>query len=682
MARNASLLHYISVSLLRMLPPRPAKIPVTRSLHGVTWTDDYAWLRERENPQVLAHLESENAYTEQQMSGTHSLEAKLYEELLGRIQQTDVSVPVRDGNFYYYSCSVEGKQYPLYCRRSVAVEAPEEIYLDANELAHDQDYFRIGVLEVSPNHQLLAYSTDTEGDEDYIVQVKDLATGEFLPDHIPRTYYSLAWAADNRTFFYQVLDDARRPYRIFRHQLGQPHETDTLVFEELDGRFNVEIYPTRSGRFLVIESSSSTSSELHILESDNPEDQFRVIRPRQPDIEYGLSHQGHEFFLRINDRGRNFRLVATPIDNFAEANWQEVIPHRPDVFLEAVAAFEHYLVVTERQGGLPYYRFRPTGQDWRRIEFGEAAYSTHLTGNREYAAKSLRYQFHSPVTPPSVYDFHFETGEKELRKRVEVLGGYDPSHYTVERREAISHDGVAVPIILLYSNKLDRTRPNPALLYGYGSYGANTDAGFSSTRFSLVDRGIVYAIAQVRGGSEMGQPWHDDGKLLKKRNSFLDFAAAARHLIDQGWTTPPQLILEGGSAGGLLVGASVVENPSLYGGVLAHVPFVDVVNTMLDPTLPLTIGEYEEWGNPEHAEAFHYIRSYSPYDNVRPAVYPPMLVTAGLSDPRVPYWEPAKWVARLREMNQGNSEILLKVNMGSGHFGASGRYDRLKEIAF
>ncbi len=659
------------------------KGPREHSLHSITWTDDYAWFTEKENPELLAHLEAENAHTAAAMASTAQQQKDIYDEILSRIEQTDLSVPVKHGPYLYYTRTEEGKQYPIYCRKHHTLEAAEEIFLDSNELAAGQDYFRIGVLETSPDHSLLAYSTDLEGDEDYTLRIKDLAAGILYPDRIECTYDSLAWAADNRTFYYNVLDAARRPYRIFRHTLGQEATVDELILEENDERFRVDIYKTRSSDYLILETGSSTTTELRICKADAPERSFEIFRPRQQDIEYSITHQGDWFYIRINDRGRNFRLIRTPVDNWAESAWEEVLPHRADHYLEHVTALKGYLIVTERVAGLRRFRYRKAGEEqWHSLEFGEAAYAVGLSGNRDFEDDTLRYVYQSPVTPPSVFDFHFETGEHELKKRTPVPGDFQPERYTVERTHAVSHDGVEVPVVLIHRQDLDRTRPHPLLLYGYGAYGANSDATFSTSRLSLLDRGVVYAIAQVRGGAEMGQPWHDEGRMKKKRNSFLDFIACAEMLKDRGWTTTPQLIIEGGSAGGLLVGGAITMRPELFGAVLAHVPFVDVLHTMLDASLPLTVGEYEEWGNPADPEHFFVMREYSPYDNTREAEYPPMLVTAGLNDPRVSYWEPAKWVARLREKNLKHSEILLKVNMGAGHFGASGRYDRIQEIAF
>lgn len=663
--------------------PKPAKRPLSNTLHGVTWTDEYAWFRDKESPELIAHLEAENAYTAHWMGPLEALQQQLYEEIVGRIQQDDLTVPSKEGDFYYYSRTEAGKQYSIYCRKKSSLQAPEQVYLDSNLLAKDLQYFRIGVLETSPDQTLLAYSTDTDGDEDYTIHIKNLEDGTLFPDQIPKTYYAVEWAQDNRTLYYNVLDEAKRPYRVYRHTLATASSEDLLVYEESDPRFTLHISKTRSKRFLLLESSSPNTTEIRLLDARQPLAEAKIFRERQPEIEYSLTHQEEHIFLRINDRGRNFRLVRCSADNWSEDTWVEILPHRSDVFLESVTAFHNYLIVVERQDGLRRFRYQQPGSStWQSIDFDEPAYATGLTGNTDYEAVALRYHFSSPVTPPSIFDFEFSSGKKELLKRNEVLGDFHPARYAVHRIPVRAADGTEIPLITLRLRELDPSKPHPTLLFGYGSYGVNTDASFSSPRFSLVDRGFIYAIAQVRGGAEMGQPWHDAGKMQYKRNTFTDFIACAEYLISNGDTTPAQLAIEGGSAGGLLVGACVTMRPDLYGAVLAHVPFVDVLNTMLDPSLPLTVGEYEEWGNPEDKPFFDYIRSYSPYDNTRPAHYPQMLLTAGLNDPRVSYWEPAKWAARLRDVNLAPTRICLKVNMGAGHFGASGRYDRFKEFAF
>jgi len=658
--------------------PKIRRGEVAHEAHGLRWVDEYGWLRDKESAEVRAALERENAYCESVMGPHEAVVEELYQEILSRIEQTDLSVPVKKGPYFYYSRTEEGKQYPIYCRKEGSLEAAEEAYLDENELAAGHDYFSLGVVAPCRDHRLLAYSTDARGDEDYTVEVKDLASGRMLADRIEKTYLSLVWGGKNEGFYYTVLDEARRPYRVMWHGLGEG--SDRVVWEESDERFRVDVYASRSERFVVLEAESSTTTEVRLKEGDG---EFRLFRGRQQDIEYGVTHQEEWLYVRINDRGRNFRLVRTPVDAWGEENWEEVLPHRGDVYLELVTAMRDWLVIVEREGGLRRFRYRRRGEsEWRAVEFGESAYEVDLVGNLEYEAESLRYQYHSPVTPLSVYDYWFERGQAELKKETAVRGGFERSRYVVERREAVSHDGTRVPMVMVRRRDVDLSEPGPTLLYGYGAYGMSSDAGFSTSLPSLLDRGVRYVIAQVRGGAEMGRPWHDAGRMKQKRNSFLDFVACAETLLREGVTRREQLVIEGGSAGGLLVGGALVMRPDLFGGVLASVPFVDVVHTMLDTTLPLTVGEFEEWGNPAEEEYFHVLREYSPYDNVRRAAYPPMLVTAGLNDPRVPYWEPVKWVARLREADTAGSEILLKVNLGAGHFGASGRYDRLREVAF
>ncbi len=671
--------HRESLARLKSMEmPKIRKGAAEYELHGVKWVDDYAWLREKESPELRAVLEAENAYCAAVMGRHEPVVEELYREILSRTKQTDLSVPVKEGPYFYYSRTEEGKQYPIYCRKRGSLEAAEEVYLDENVLADGHEYFELGVVETSRDHRLLAYSTDAVGDEDYTVVVKDLETGQMLGDRIEKTYASRVWGKGNEGFYYTVLDAARRPYRVMWHRLGA--EVDEVIYEETDERFRVDVYASRSERFVVLEAESSTTTELRLKDGDG---EFRLLRARQQDVEYSVAHQGEWLYVRINDRGRNFRLVRTPVEAWGEEHWEEVLPHRADVYLEMVTAFRDWLVVVEREAGVRRFRYQRRGEAQRQpVEFAESAYAVGLTGNLEYAAETLRYQYHSPVTPPSVYDYTFATGVAELKKQTEVPGGFRPERYVVERHEAVSHDGTRVPMVMVRLRDLDMSVPGPTLLYGYGAYGMNSDAGFSTSRLSLLDRGVRYVIAQVRGGAEMGRPWHDAGRMKNKKNSFLDFVACAEALVSAGVARREQLVVDGGSAGGLLVGAALAMRPELFGGVLAHVTFVDVVHKMLDTTLPLTVGEFEEWGNPAEEEYFHALREYSPYDNVREAEYPPMLVTAGLNDPRVPYWEPVKWVARLREKDRRGSEILLKVNLGAGHFGASGRYDRLREVAF
>ncbi len=630
---------------------------------------------------MIPYLEAENRYTEETTAPTKSLQETLYQEILGRIQETDISVPVRRDDYFYYTRTEEGKAYSIQCRKRASLDASEEILLDANVLAEGQKYFRLGNFAVSPDHRLLAYSTDLEGDESYTIQVKNLATGELLPDRIANTYYTLEWANDNRTFFYTVLDQTKRPYRAVRHELGSP--SDTIVYQEDDGRFALGLSKTRSWRFLFIELSSPLTSELLYLEASEPLGEFRVMLPRRQNVEYDATHHGEYFFIRTNDQAKNFRLMRTPVSDPSATSWHEVIPARSAVTIEGVDSFEDHLAVYERERGIEKICIRDgSGAFSHYIEFPEPVYTVSATGNAEYKTNLLRFSYTSLVTPSSVFDYNVRTRERELKKQYEVRGGYDASQYQSERIFAKAPDGVEVPISLVYRKGFERNGASALLLYGYGAYGHSIDPRFSSDRLSLLDRGFVFAIAHIRGGAELGEEWHDHGKLLEKKNTFTDFIACAEHLISERYTSGDRLAIMGGSAGGLLMGAVLNLRPELFHAAIAKVPFVDTLNTMLDPTLPLTMSEYEEWGNPEDQKYYDYIRSYSPYDNVAPRAYPTMLVTAGLNDPRVSYWEPAKWVAKLRALKTDSNVLLLKTDMGSGHFGPSGRYEGIKEVAF
>ncbi len=662
-------------------PPVAKTVPKESTVHGETRVDNYFWLRDRTDPEVVQYLEAENQYTEAVMAPTQALQETLYKEILGRIHETDLSVPVKRDDFFYYSRTEEGKAYAIYCRKHLSLDAAEEILLDANVLASGEKYFRLGNFSVSPDHRLLAYSTDVEGDEAYTIFVKDLTAGELLPDRITNTYYTLEWANDNRTFFYTVLDAARRPYRVFRHELGVA--ADRLVYQEDDARFELGIGKTRSKRFLMLQLSSPLTSEVRYLEADRPGGEFRVMLPRQQDIEYDASHHGDFFYIRTNEQAKNFRLMRTPVTNPNRENWEEIVPARKGITIEGVDSFEDYIIVYERERGLEKICIRDGADSLSHyVEFPEPVYTVGATGNAEYKTSVLRFMYTSLVTPVSVFDYNLETRERELKKQYEVRGGYDASRYQSERIFARAPDSLEVPISLVYRKGFARNGKSPLLLYAYGSYGHSIDPTFSSDRLSLLDRGFVFAIAHVRGGAELGEEWHDEGKLLAKKNTFSDCIAAAEHLIREGYTSNDRLAIMGGSAGGLLVGAVVNMRPELFRVAIAKVPYVDTVNTGLDPTLPLTVSEYEEWGNPEEKQFYDYIRSYSPYENTAAQEYPTMLVTAGLNDPRVSYWEPAKWVAKLRALKKDRNVLLLKTNMGSGHFGPSGRYEAIKEIAF
>ena len=663
-----------------LAPPAAKQQPKTVELHGDSRSDPYFWLREKSNPDVVGYLEAENSYTASVMKDTEALQEKLYKEIVARIKETDLSVPVRRKGYYYYTRTQQGKQYSIWCRTKGSVDGPEEVLIDGNVLAEGKKYFSAGALAVSPDQQILAYAIDIDGDEIYTIYFKDLRTGQLLPDQILKATASLAWANDNKTLFYTVQDAALRPYKLFRHTLGT--SKDVEVYHEPDERFVVEIDKSRSEAYLWMDLRSQTTSETRYLRADHPHGTFQVLFPRHPDIEYQVAHHDASFFVRINDKGRNYRLIETPVKDPSPANWKEIIPHRRDATLEAVDAFKDHLVIGERLNGLRNLRMRKfsTGEEhW--IKFDEPVYTIGFGGAGEFDTNVVRFTYTSLVTPSSVYDYNMDDQTRELKKIQDVLGGYDPSQYAMERIFATAADGTRIPISMVYRKGMRKDGSNPTLLYGYGSYGIPSEPGFSSERLSLLERGFIFAIAHIRGGGDLGELWHDDGKMMKKLNTFTDFIACAQHLVSEKYTQPSKLGIIGGSAGGLLMGAVVNMRPDLFGAVIAKVPFVDVLNTMMDASLPLTVGEYEEWGNPADAKAYQYMRSYSPYDNVESQKFPNMLVTAGLNDPRVSYWEPAKWVARLRTRNKGSQLLLLKTNMGAGHFGASGRYDRFKETA-
>jgi oligopeptidase B len=663
-----------------------------RRVHGEATEDPYTWLRNREDPDTLAYLEAENAWTTAQMQHTQGLRDRLFQEIRSRIQETDLSVPVRKGPWWYYSRTEEGKQYSISCRRRAVGDdrrydenQAEHVLLDQNVEADNQEFFSVGVFDMSPDHHLLAYGVDTSGGERYHLRFRDLDSGENLPDEVADVYYGSAWAADNEHFFYVRPDEAMRPYQLWRHRLGTPASADELVYQEDDERFFLGIDLTKDERYLVLHLGSKVTDECWLLDADRPTEPFRVVEPRCQDVEYGLEHHDGRFLVVTNaDGAENFKLMEAPADAPARANWREVIPHRPDVKLSGIDVFAEHLLLFERSGGLQQIRVRRLADDAEHlIDQLEAVGTATGSANPEFATSTIRYGYQSMITPSSVFEYDLETRERRLLKQQPVLGGYDPSDYVTERLWAPAEDGVEVPISVVYRRGLSRDGSAPALLYGYGSYESSMDPYFSSVRLSLLDRGFVFAIAHVRGGGEMGRRWYLDGKYLHKKNTFTDFVACARHLCAERWTSPDRLAIRGGSAGGLLMGAVVNMAPQQFGAVIAEVPFVDCLNTILDPSLPLTVLEWEEWGNPvESKEYFDYIRSYAPYENVEATVYPPMLVTAGLNDPRVSYWEPAKWVAKLRATQTGNNRLLLKTEMGAGHMGPSGRYDAWRDEAF
>ena len=671
-------------------PPVAKRVPTTRERHGDIVIDEYAWLQHKDDPEVVAYLEAENAYVESELAHTEALQTELFEEIRKRIQETDLSVPVRKGAWWWYGRTEEGKQYGISCRKPVtaddetepAASAVEQVTLDQNVEAGDSEYFSVGAFDTSPDHQLLAWSSDRAGAEVYEMRFRDLRTGADLDDVIEGTYYGTAWGADNRTFFYTRPDSAMRPHQLWRHQLGTPATDDVLVHQEDDERFFVSVGVTKDERFIVLHLGSKVTDETRVLDTANPTGEFTIVQPREQDVEYSLEHHGDRFLIVTNaDGAENFKLMSAPEATPGREHWTEVVGHRADVKLSGIDVFEHHLVLFERAGGVRQIAVHDLRSGERHVIEQPEAVSTSGGGdNPEFHTSTLRYGYTSLVTPSSVFDYDMNTRERTLRKQQPVLGGYDPNDYVTERLWAVAEDGVRVPISIVA--RRDRTTPGPTLLYGYGSYESSTDPSFSSLRLSLLDRGFAFAIAHIRGGGEMGRRWYLDGKYLHKRNTFTDFVACARHLVDEGWTTPAQLAIRGGSAGGLLMGAVVNLAPDLFGAVVAQVPFVDALNTILDPSLPLTVLEWEEWGNPVASKEFYdYMKSYAPYENVEAKSYPPMLVTAGLNDPRVSYWEPAKWVAKLRVTKTDSNRVLLKTEMGAGHGGPSGRYDAWKEEA-
>lgn len=674
-----------TLSAADLKPPVAKVIPHRLEKHGHVRVDNYYWLRDRDNPEVIKYLEDENAYTAAMMAHTADLQEKLFREFKARIKQTDISVPfLRDG-YYYYTRTEEGRNYPIYCRKKGSLDSPEEVLLDVNAVAEGHKFCSVSPPAVSPGQDLMAYAVDTVGRRFYTIRFKNLATGEVLADVIPNVTANIAWANDNRTVFYAKQDPVTlRSHRIYRHVLGKNPAEDQLVYEEQDGTFNCFVFKTKSKRYLMIVSRQTVSTEYRFLEADQADGEFRVFLPRRRDHEYRLDHYGDHFYIITNHQAKNFRLMRTPVSRTGMENWEEIIPHRRDVLLEDIEIFKDALVVSERRNGLIQLRVRPwAGAEEHYVDFGEPAYVAAPVNNYEFDTPWLRFNYSSLTTPPSVYDYNLLTREKKLLKREEVLGGFNSGDYQSERIYARAPDGVQVPISLVYrKDRFRKDGKNPLLLFGYGSYGASMDARFDAFRISLLDRGFVYALAHVRGGEELGRQWYEDGKLLKKKNTFTDFIACAEHLLREKYADPKRIFAWGGSAGGLLIGAVITMRPDLFTGVIADVPFVDVLTTMLDDSIPLTTNEYDEWGNPNDKQYYDYILSYSPYDQTRPAHYPHMLVTTGLHDSQVQYWEPAKWVAKLRAVKKDRNRLLLKTEMQAGHGGLSARDDRYREIAF
>jgi oligopeptidase B len=674
---------------LETIPKAPIarKDPKQTPLHGTVLLDEYAWLREKESPEVTAYLDAENAYAEAVMAPLAGLREELYTEMLSHIKQTDISVPYRDGGWWYYSRTEEGLQYPVHCRKADVPDAAEEVILDGNKLAEGHSFMAIGDTDVTDDGRWLAYSVDHTGFRQYTLHIKDLTTGEVQEETVERVG-SIVWAADNRTLFYTVEDEEqKRQYQLWRHKLGSEHSADTLVFEENDERFNLSAGRTRDGKFLILEAGSHTTSESRFLPADQPEGEWTLVAAREDEQEYSIDHRNGLWFIRSNDRGRNFRLVTAPVATPGREHWSELLAHRSEIMLEDVDLFDRFFVCCEREDGLPRLRLWSFTENDRAIQsneirFPEPVYSAFPHINREFDTTKFRYGYQSLVTPSSVYEYDLATGESTLLKQVEIPGGFDRELYASERVFATAADGVRVPVSLVYRKDKREAGGNPLYVYGYGSYGYSLPIGFNANRLSLLDRGVVMAYAHIRGGGDLGKPWHDAGKMLVKRNTFTDFIAAVEYLTTKGYGDPSRVAIEGGSAGGLLMGVVTNLKPEIFRAVVSHVPFVDVMNTMLDASLPLTVPEYEEWGNPNEAEYFHYMLSYSPYDNLKPGSYPAILVKTSLHDSQVMYWEPAKYVAKLRTLKTDDRPLLLVTNMEAGHGGASGRYDYLKEIAF
>ncbi len=674
--------------------PAARQVEHRTDLNGDTLSDPYFWLRNKPDPEVKAYLDAENAYTDAVMKGTEKLQEEIYKEIVSHVKETDLSVPYRLGGWLYYTRYEKGKQYPFYCRKKAPAapgeaEGPEQVVLDVNKMAEGEKFMSVGAYTVSDDGNLLAFSTDNTGFRQYRLQVKNLATGEILPERVEKAT-SVAWAADDRTLFYGVEDAAKRSYRIYRHRLGEPVEKDVLVREEKDERFNVFVTRSRSRAYLFLGAGSHTASEWRFLPAGKPDGEWTLIQPREADHEYQPDHRGDLFFIRTNSGGRNFRLVTAPVSSPGKASWKELLPHRPSVMLQNVLVFKNFWVAEEREEGL--VRYKPTDfatGTSRSVTFPEPAYLTYPSDNREFETAAFRYRYQSFVTPDSVFDYDVKAGTSRLLKETEVPL-YDRSLYRSERIWVVARDGTKVPVSLVWKAKSSadvaarglKDGPFPMLLGGYGSYGAPSDPGFNPALLPLLDRGLVYGTAHVRGGGEMGKPWHDAGRMMKKKTTFTDFIDCAEDLIARKITAKDKLVITGGSAGGLLMGAVTNMRPDLFKAVVSHVPFVDVINTMSDATLPLTVSEFEEWGNPKVKAEYDYMKTYCPYTNLSAKSYPAILVKTSFNDSQVMYWEPAKYVAKMRTLKTDSNPLILKTNMAGGHGGSSGRYDRYKERAF
>ena len=663
-----------------MTLPTPTKKPHQLRLHGDTRTDDYYWMRERESPEVIAHLKAENAYFEAKTAHLRDFRERLFQEMKGRIKEDDSSVPYTHRGYVYRTAYELGDQYPRYFRRPVE-GGDEQLLLNVNEMAEPYDFYNVGGMAVSDDNRYLSYGEDTISRRIYTIHVKDLLTGQHLPDQIPNTTGGSVWSADGQYLFYSVKDEALRPYKIMRHRLGTAPQDDVVVYEEVDETFRAYVYRSKSRKFIIIGSAQTVSTEYRLLRADDPLGEPRLFQARERNLEYGIEHIDDRFYVLTNYRAKNFQLMVTPEEATEKEHWQTVIPNRDDVLLEGLDLFRDYLVLSERKNGLTQLRIRPFNGKEYYLDFSDAAYMAYTSTNPDMESEVLRYGYQSMTTPPSTYDYNLRTHERTLRKQQPVLGGFSSEEYRSERVWSASRDGTRVPLSLVYHQDTPRDGTAPLLLYAYGSYGHSMDPSFSITRLSLLNRGMIFCIAHIRGGEEMGRHWYENGKLLNKKNTFYDFIDAGEWLIANSYTQADRLYAMGGSAGGLLMGAVANLRPDLWAGIVAQVPFVDVVTTMLDDSIPLTTGEYDEWGNPNEQEYYHYIKSYSPLDQVTAQDYPPMLVTTGLHDSQVQYWEPAKWVAKLREFKTDDNDILFHTNMEAGHGGASGRFEAIREVA-
>jgi len=666
----------------KMTPPKAKKIKKELTTHNDTRIDNYYWLRDREDPKVIKYLENENEYSDAVMKDTKKLQTKLYDEIVNRIKQEDESVPYKFNGYYYYTRFEKGNEHPIYCRKKGSLESKEEILLNENEMAKGFSYFHIADFSVSPDNKIIAYSVDTLSRRKYTIKFINLETSKLLKDNIPNTSGNIVWANDNKTIFYNVKDESLRPYKTVKHILRTDVKNDKTVYEEKDNTFYHTVSKSKSQKYILFCSESTLFTEYHILDANTPNGKLKIIQPRQKDLEYNVDHIGKYFYIRTNKDAKNFKIVRTDIDHLSQEYWVDVIPAREDILISDFEIFNNYLVVKEFKNALPFIKILDFVNDKKyTIDIKESAYTLWISTNSEGDSDILRYGYESMTTPSSIYDFNMVTKEKKLMKEEEVLGDFDKNNYQTERLFATACDCTKIPISIVYRKGLKKNGKAPLLIYGYGSYGNNMPAYFSTVRLSLLDRGFVYAIAHIRGGQEMGRKWYEDGKLLKKKNTFYDFIDCTKYLVKEKYASPEKVFAMGGSAGGLLMGAISNMAPDLYTGIIAQVPFVDVVTTMLDESIPLTTGEYDEWGNPNIKKYYDYMLSYSPYDNVEAKEYPNMLITTGLHDSQVQYWEPAKWVAKLRDLKTDDNLLLIHINMDFGHGGASGRFEVYKEYA-